>query len=181
MTTVARRMTADDLLHMPDDGFRYELVRGELRKMSPPGIDHSRYVGKIYLRFANYVTAEGLGEALPGDPGFKLADDHVRGPDIAFVRPGRLNPIGSQPGYYGGHPDLAIEVISPSDRLAEVQEKVEDYLEAGVQVVVVVNPRNKTVAIHRSAVEVMTLTEADTLEVPNLIPGWQLPVADIFN
>ena len=183
MTTATRpprTMTADDLLHMPDDGYRYELVRGELRKMPPPGIDHGRYIGRIHLSVGFHVVAQNLGEAIVGDPGFRLEDDHVRGPDVAFISKERLSPLGSQPGYYLGPPDLAIEVLSPSDRLADIEEKVQDYLEAGTLAVVVVNPRNRTVRIHRSPTDVVTLTEVDTLEVPDIIPGWAMPVADIF-
>ena len=82
-------------------------------------------------------------------------------------------------GFFPGPPDIAVEVISPSDRLTDVAEKVQDYLDAGTLVVIVANPRNRTVAVHRTS-GAITLTESDVLEIPELIPGWRMPVADIF-
>ena len=183
MTTATRPrlMTADDLFNMPDDGYQYELVRGELRRMPPPGIDHGRYIGRIYFSVGSYVMAHNLGEIVPGDPGFELDDGHVRGPDLAFIRSERLNPLGSQPGYYQGPPDVAFEVLSPNDRRADVDEKIADYLDAGTLAVVVVAPRRRTVRVHCPNAAVVTLTESDILEIPELIPGWRMPVADIFN
>ena len=181
MATATRPMTADDLLLMPDDGFRYELVRGELRKMSPAGYDHGIYGGRIYASLAVYLAEKDLGEMPTSDTGYLLAEDHVRVPDVSFINRRRAPDVGSEPGYFQGPPDLAVEVISPNDRLTDVAEKIKDYLEAGTLAVVVVNPRNRTVAVHRPSASPVTLTESDVVEIPEVIPGWALPVAGIFN
>ena len=139
MTTAARPMTADDLLGMPDDGFRYELVRGELRKMSPAGYDHGKYTNRIGASMEVHVDLNELGETSSADTGFQLADDHVRVPDVAYLRAERGDASGSRPGFYPGPPDIAVEVISPSDRQPDIDEKVADYLEAGTLAVILVN------------------------------------------
>ena len=180
MVATTRLMTADDLLQMPDDGFRYELVRGELRKMSPAGRIHGRHAGYIHISMGSHVLRNDLGETYSSDTGFQLAADHVRAPDASFVRQERIDTMPDTPGYVPGPPDVAVEVISPTDRYTEVEEKVADYLEAGTLAVVVVNPRNRTVRVHRSPTDVALLTESDTLEVDDIIPGWQMPVSDIF-
>ena len=180
MVTATRPMTADDLLLMPEDGYRYELVRGELRKMSPAGHVHGRYGSYIHISMGSHVVANDLGETYTSDTGFQLAPDHVRAPDASFVSHERVDAIPDTPGYFPGPPDVAVEVISPSDRYADVEEKVADYLDAGTLAVVVVNPRNRTVRIHRPSGDAALLTESDTLAVDDVIPGWRMPVRDIF-
>ena len=182
MVTTTRPMTAEELLNMPDDGFRYELVRGELRKMSPAGHVHGEYAMSIGASLAVHVKANGLGKVYAAETGFKLESnpDHVRAPDAAFVRRERTDTVGDAPGYFPGAPDLVIEVVSPSDRYAEVDEKVADWLDAGAEAVVVVNPRGRVVRVHRSLTDVVVLTESDTLDVSDVVQGWQIPVREIF-
>ena len=182
MVTTTRPMTAEELLNMPDDGFRFELVRGELRKRSPAGRIHGRHAMSIGASLAVHVKANRLGEVYAAETGFKLESnpDHVRAPDAAFVRRERAEAVGDDPGYFPGAPDLVIEVISPSDRYTEVDEKVSDWLNAGAQAVVVVNPRGRVVRVHRSLTDVVVLTESDTLDVSDIVEGWQMPVREIF-
>ena len=84
------------------------------------------------------------------------------------------------PGFFPGVPDLAVEVISPSDTYSEVEEIVADWLEVGTRAVVVVDPRRRTVKVHRSVTDASVLTEADTLAVEEVIPGWEMPIREIF-
>ena len=182
MVAQTQLMTADQLLSLPDDGYRYELVRGELRKMSPAGYRHGRASAKIGASLLNYATAHNLGEVCAAETGFLIESDpdHVRAPDVAFVRRERVEAAGSIPGYFPGPPDLAVEVISPSDRYTEVAEKVADWLAAGVQLVILVDPRRRSVTRHAPDQAPVTLTEADTLDGSPVVPGWQLPVRDLF-
>lgn len=183
MTTSAKQRitTAEELFAMPDDGYRYELVRGELRKMSPTGSEHSWIESDIDVSLSPYVKANNLGKVFVGEPGFILErePDHVRAPDVAFVRRERIEAIGRQTGYWPEAPDLAIEVISPNDRYSEVNEKVADWLAAGTRMVVVANPRNRTVNVHTPD-GVIKLKLGDTLDGGDVVPGWRMPVADIF-
>ena len=182
MVTTTRPMTAEELLNMPDDGFRYELVREELRKMPLAGHVHGEYTASIGASLGTHVKANRLGKVYAAGTGFKLESnpDHIRAPDAAFVRRERAEAVGDAPGYFPGAPDLVIEVVSPSDRYAEVDEKVSDWLDAGAQAVVVVNPRGKVVRVHRSLTDVVVLTESDTLDVSDIVEGWQMPVGEIF-
>ena len=182
MTTTAQPMTAEDLANMPDDGFRYELVRGELRKTPPAGHIHGKHAASIMASLWMHVKARGLGTVYAAETGFHLASapDHVRAPDAAFVRRERADAARGVRGFFPGPPDAAVEVISPSDRYSEVEEKVEDWLEAGTSVVIVVDPRRRVVEVRRSHAESVMLTESDTLDIEDIAPGWRMPIEDIF-
>lgn len=182
MITTQQQMTADDLLKMPDDGFRYELVKGELRKMAPAGYRHGRVAIKLSTRLDQYVMHHGLGVVCAAETGFKLATnpDVVRAPDLAFIRQERVAQVGDVEGYWPGAPDLAVEVVSPGDTYTDVQEKVFDWLEAGTRMVLVVMPRRRTVAVYRSLTDIVMLTENDSLDGGDVVPGWTMPVRDIF-
>ena len=182
MVTTKRLMTAEDLLNMPDDGFRYELVRGELRKMAPAGHTHGRYAWSIAFSLGGTVDANSLGEIYIADTGFVLATDTelVRVPDLAFVRRERAEAVGDAPGFFPGPPDIAVEVISPSDRYTDVDEKVGDLLESGTLAVILVDPRRRVVKVHRSSTDVVVLAEEDMLEVGDIVPGWRMRVREIF-
>ena len=116
-------MTADELLRLPRDGQRHELVRGELRTMPPAGYEHGWSTGKLDRSLGNFVEAHGLGDVVPGDVGFRLATDPdtVRAPDVAFVTAERVRAAGRVTGYWPGAPDLVVEVISPSNLYTEAR------------------------------------------------------------
>ena len=175
-----RPMTADELLNMPDDSFRYELVRGELRKMPFADHVHSERALAIGASLLIHARANRLGRVYGADTGFELAPDHVRAPDAAFVRAERADAAQDSDGFFPGPPDLAVEVISPDDLYMDVEEKIADWLDAGAQAVVVANPSGRTVEIRRSRTNVVILNEDDVLEVQDVVPGWRMAVADIF-
>ena len=182
MVAKTQLVTAEELLDMPDDGFRYELVRGELRKMAPAGSGHSISGVRIAAPLFNHVNANNLGKVFGSDGGFLLArnPDTVRAPDVAFVRRERVEAVGIPSGYWPGPPDLAVEIISPNDRYTEVYEKVDEWLEAGSGMVVVVNPRNRTATVRIPGMNPVILNEGDTLDGGEVVPGWRMLVADIF-
>lgn len=182
MTTKTRLMKAEDLLRMPDDGFRYELVKGELIKMPPAGNIHGKQAMRLGWRLAQYVETNDLGVVYAAETGFKLASDPdtVRGADIAFVGKRRIEEAGEVEGYWPGAPDLAVEVISPGDTYTAVEEKVAEYLQAGTQAVWVVNPRRRTITVYRSLNDITILTEQDQLEGGDVIPGFRCSVREVF-
>ena len=183
MTTQTRPITADDLLRMPDDGFRYELVEGNLREMAPAGHQHGRIAINVSMPLAQHVKANNLGVVYAAETGFKLASnpDTVRAPDVAFVRRERVESVGDSEGFWPGAPDLAVEVVSPGDSYTDVEEKVFDWLDAGTRLVIVANPRKRLVTVYRSLTEVVVLTEADVLDGGDVVPGFTMPVKDIFS
>jgi Uma2 family endonuclease len=181
VATTTKPITAEDLWKMPNDQ-RRELVRGELRMMAPSGFDHGAIIDNLHVLLSVYVKAKKLGKVVGAETGFKLTrnPDTVRGADIAFIAAARLPAKGRPVGFWDGAPDLAVEVISPGDTLKEVEEKATDYLDAGARLVWVVNPRNRTITVHRADRNKLLLRESDTLEGGEVVPGFQCAVADVF-
>ncbi|MBM4032780.1 MAG: Uma2 family endonuclease [Planctomycetes bacterium] len=178
----ARQVTAEELFRMPDDGWRRELIAGELRTAPPTGFEQGTVIATLGGLLSAFIRQHKLGVVAVGQPGFVLArdPDTVRAPDVAFIRKERLatNPVG--PTFWTGAPDLAVEVISPSDTVHAVDEKAKAWLAAGVEAVWVVNPAWRTVTVYRSATDIKTLTEDDELEGQSVLPGFRCRVADIF-
>jgi Uma2 family endonuclease len=182
MRTKSTPFTADELFTMPDDGFRYDLVRGEIRRMPPAGSEHGAVVMNLGSPVHQFVKAHNLGVVFGAETGFKIASDPdtVRAPDLAFVRRESIPEAGIPQGYWPGAPDLAVEVVSPSDTYTEVEEKVSDWLNAGARLVLVLNPRRRTVAVYTSPTDVVRLTESDTLNGGDVLPGFTCRVAELF-
>ena len=181
--TITKPMTAAELLAMPDDGYRYELVKGELIRMAPPpGSEHGEVTMNLAGPLYQHVKKNSLGVVYAAETGFKLESnpDTVRAPDIAFVRIERVRETGRLAGYMSGAPDLAVEVLSPSDRVSRVEEKVAEWLEGGARMVWVVSPNLHTVTVYRSLTDIVTLTEKDKLDGADVVPGFQMNVAEIF-
>jgi len=180
MVTRTQPVTAEELLQMPDDGYRYELVRGGLRKMPPAGGEHGEIAHEIGWHLGSYVRAHRLGKVYAAETGFRIGTnpDTVLAPDAAFVSQERLAP--RQQGYPALAPDLVAEVVSLNDRPSEVAQKVADWLAAGTRMVLVIEPRQRTLTIHRSPTDVTVLTENDQLEGGDVVPGWTLTVRELL-
>ena len=184
MTIKTKPFTAEELLRMPDDGSRYELVEGELKKMAPAGDVHGYLALRIASRLERHVDANNLGRTYAAETGFKISSnpDTVRAPDAAFVSRERVEKAGRVRGYWPGAPDLAVEVVSPNDTHSEVIGKALAWLAAGSRMVLVVDPEKHTVTDYRSRDEIRVLTAGagDTVEGADVVPGWKLPVAELF-
>ena len=176
------QITAEQLLHMPDDGCRYELIAGELKKMPPAGWEHGACGGDLHVILGHYIRQHDLGAIFFADTGFLLArdPDTVRAPDIAFIRRENLPSPRPKDAFWPGAPDLAVEVVSPGDTLREVDEKVEAWLAAGAAMVWVVNPKWRSVTVYRSPTDIKVLTEKDQLDGQDVVPGFRCRVGDIF-
>lgn len=184
-TPPAKTYTPDELAVLPD-GARFELVNGHLveRKM---GNESSLIGGRVYGILFVFLSSHRLGKLFPADAGFQcFADDRnrVRKPDVSFVRTGRLP--GDQPskGFDRVAPDLVVEVISPGDTAEEVEDKVDDYVSAGVPLIWVVYPNTRTVRIHRprtaAAGPISNLCGDDVISGENVLPGFTCPVRAFF-
>lgn len=182
MTVGRKPVAAEELLLARDDGLRRELVRGEVRTMAPAGHLHGRTAMNVSTPLDRHVRQHDLGVVLAAETGFKVLSDPdtVRAPDAAFVRRERVEAIGEVEGYWPEAPDLAVEVVSPNDRFSEVEEKVEDWIAAGTRMVLIVNPRGKNVTVRLPDKRVTILTEGETIDGGEVVPGWTLPVSDLF-
>ncbi|HEX6819296.1 MAG TPA: Uma2 family endonuclease [Ktedonobacterales bacterium] len=181
-------MTADDLLKLPDDGWRYELVYGVLVRMAPTHFEHASLVHRLDRTLGNYVDPRGLGQVLAGDPGFVLSQagkpDLVLAPDIAFVAAARIPSTGASgsTGFPRLAPDLAIEVASPSQYKPEMNDKAKAYLDTGVRLVWVVWNDTQTVDVWRlgSDAPAATLAMGGALDGLDVIPGFSYALAELF-
>ena len=150
--------------------------------MAPPGDEHGTITMNLAGPFDHYVRTHRLGRVYAAETGFRVATepDTVLAPDVAFIHQERVEAEGRVRGYRPGAPNLVAEVISPSDLYTEVAEKVDAWLAAGTQLVIIVDPRRRTIAVHRPAAATQTLTINDTFEGSPVVPGWTLPVREIF-
>jgi Uma2 family endonuclease len=181
---IRARLTAEDLWKLGEGDTRRELVDGQVREMVPVGGAHGRLTMRVSRRLDEHVERHGGGKVLVGDVGFVLRLPHdperVRAPDVAFVTTAQL-PEGRLPeGFLRGAPDLAVEVLSPSDNPVDVQQKVRDYLEAGARLVWVIAPAARTATIYRADGSARLLREGDHLDGEAVLPGLAIPLADLF-
>ncbi len=174
---------ADDLLHLPTNGRRLELVKGKIYEMAPAGARHGSVALRVAARLQIHVDNLGLGQVFAAETGFKLGrePDTVRAPDASFVSSERL-PEGDLPdGFLELAPDLAVEVVSLNDRRREILEKALAWLAAGTSEVWVLYPTTRTVTLYRSQDDIQELSEEDDLDGERVLPGFVYPVRLLFS
>jgi len=171
--------TVDDLMRMPEDGYKYELVDGSIIA-SPTGMYHSAVSARISHLLQAFLEEHPLGAVFSADVGIRLPGGNIRSPDVTFVKVEKL-PGGTPPAGYGDLvPDLAVGVLSPSDRARSVADKIGEYLEWGVPLVWLVDPAVKGVTVFRSLTDVQKLEAADTITAEPVLPGFSCPVSRFF-
>ena len=167
---------------LSSEGKRTELIEGELVVMAPAGGRHGRIANTIAYFLTQVSRDRKWGTVFAAETGFLLRrdPDTVRAPDVAFVSSERLGTDEAPAGFLRMAPDLAVEVVSPSDSAAAVQSKVEDWLGAGTRLVWVVYPDTRSVTVYRSLNEAEVLSEPDALDGAPVLPDFALPVSDLF-
>lgn len=175
----ARLLTADEFAEMNRLG-RSELIRGKVHKLPPPQMQHGWLASEIGWRLGEFVHQHQLGRTFAAETGFLIAQnpDTVRAPDASFIRADRLPETMS--GYFPGGPDLAVEVVSPSDTWSELLDKVSDWLAAGTRMVWVVDGERQRALVFRSMNDVHTLTGSQALDGQDVLPGFSLPLSELF-
>jgi Uma2 family endonuclease len=175
-------MTPDEFLQFcgDDDGI-YEMIRGEVVPLAPAGMEHSEIEGETFVLLRSFVKERDLGTVWMGGAGFILERDPftVRSPDVAFVSKARI-PAQHRKGFFPGAPDVAVEILSPTDSLKSVEPKVLMYLRAGSGVVWVLNPRDQTLRIYRNGEETQVRGTNDEADAEPVLPGFRCPVARLF-
>lgn len=180
MTTTAP-VTADELLYLEYPDKQVELIRGQVVVREPPSTWHGKVSGGLTGMLDTYVRRNGLGVVLGQDTGFKIESnpDTVRAPDAAFLAAARVKDIPRR-GYAALAPDLAVEVVSPSDTQGEVLGKTADWLRAGTRLVWVVDPDREEARVYRPDGTVTTVGRTEVLDGEDVIPGLQLRLEDIL-
>ena len=182
-TTNIKLLTAEDLLRLDAQGVRGELIRGVLCETMPTGLEHGEIVMNLGGELRNFIKPRKLGKLAASDSGVWLErdPDTVREPDIAYFSAEKIPLDARVTGYAQVAPDLVVEVVSPSNSRQEVNDKALMWLRYGVRLVLVVHPNTRTVEVHREGHRVLTLTENDTLDGMDVLPGFTCAVKDIFD
>ena len=175
-------MTIDEFLVADLPEGKSELVRGEVRLTPPPGAPHGKAIANLVFALTADVKERRLGEVFGDSVGYELIrfPHTVRVPDASFVRADRIPSDGVRPGLFKFPPDLAIEVISPSETASSLEEKIRDYATSGTRLIWIVDPMRRTILTIPDDTPVSWLAEADTLDGGSVIPGFACPVADVF-
>jgi Uma2 family endonuclease len=177
-----RRVTAADFLTHPSASGPSELVRGEVRVMTPASGAHGAIAGTIFAALNAFVQAGRLGLCFPDNTGFLLPGlgDTVRSPDVAFVRASKLPPRGIGSGWLSVAPDLVMEILSPNETASELEGKLHDYRAAGTEPVWIADPVARVVNVRSVGAAERRLSEAETLDGAEVLPGFAIPVARVF-
>ena len=181
-TAGVRPMTADELFKLPKDEARGELIQGVFYPAMPTGGRHGEIEALLAWRLLNVVQPSGRGRVMTGDPGIVLerGPDTVRAPDVAYFSPERLPPETDITRFLDAVPDLAVEIVSPSNRPSEIREKAEMWTSFGARLVWVVWPETMTVDVYRPEESVVTLGAEDTLTGQDVLPEFSCMVREVF-
>jgi Uma2 family endonuclease len=173
-------LTQTDLIQiqtkLPDH--RLELIQGKIVVMSPSGYNSDEVAANVVIGIGSWVKPRKLGRIAASSAGFSLPNQDMRSPDVSFVKAERLRI--SPESFAPLAPDLAVEVKSPTDAIDQLREKLDSFLEQGTTVGILIHPQQKWVEIRRLNQEPMILKGTDTLTVPDILPGWELPLEDIW-
>ncbi|HLZ72351.1 MAG TPA: Uma2 family endonuclease [Dehalococcoidia bacterium] len=181
MTTEKTLVTIKDVEANPPPG-RWELLDGEVVPMPPAGGEHNWVMNRFDVRLTTYVEANDLGVVLPGDTGIILGrrPDRIRAPDLCFFAKGRLPGDRPPSGYLEIIPDFVVEIVSPGDRAGEIQQKTDEWLNAGVRLVWVAYPESRTVVVSSGSDTQRIYRVGDALTGDPVLPGFSTPVAALF-
>ena len=176
----SRLLEESDLALLPDDGYRHELAAGILVSEPLPAHRHDRIRRRLERVLEEFVEAHGLGEVF-GEAGYLLArdPDTVRGPDVSWVSASRLAGFDDR-RFFPGAPDLAVEILSPSNRPSDMHAKVADYLAAGTRLVWIIDPERRIVTEHRTLLAPRRLGPADPLDGGDVLRGFAIQVEELF-
>ncbi|QYO63561.1 Uma2 family endonuclease [Leptolyngbya sp. 7M] len=174
--------TDEEFMALPKDGHRYEIVDGELIDMGSSGALHGYICSLLVAALASYVLPKKLGVILDSSTAFKMKNGNRRSPDISFFAKERLQGMTELPsGFLDGSPDLAVEVLSPGNTVEEIHDKLVEYFVNGTRLAWIIHPNENYVLVYRPAQEPDRLLKSvDSLDGEEVIPGFTLPVADLF-
>jgi Uma2 family endonuclease len=182
MSAAFTPMSSEELLTYSSPNARTELVAGRLIVREPAGYRHGKIAAELSFLIQTFVRAHKLGEVVASDTGFTLFrdPDTVRAPDVAFISTARM-PTSPELGFANFAPDLAVEVLSPSERAGEVLNKVGDLLNAGTRLVWVIDPARRSARAYRADGTVALLDEHDALDGEAVLPGFLVTISELLD
>jgi Uma2 family endonuclease len=179
MATVCK-LTAQDLekiqAQLPD--YRMELVDGEIIVMPPSGYESDEVASSFSGQLYSWVRPRKLGRVTGAGAGFNLPNENTRAPDVSFVRAERLKI--SPRSFADLAPDLMVEVKSPTDSLKKLRAKIQEFLELGTLVGILIDPEQRSLEVYRLTEDAVVLGDGDTLTLPDLLPGWEMAVSELW-
>jgi Uma2 family endonuclease len=180
MATAVKAWTEDELLALEHPGLKCELINDELI-MSPTGFRHEEIGAALLTAMRIHARRHQLGSVCGSSLGCWMVSENLLSPDISFIRRDRL-PVTKAEGdrFFRGAPDIVVEIQSPWDRESRLHEKAEDYFLSGARLLWVVDPEDKTIRVYRSPSAPSLLTENDVLDGEDVLPGFRLPLSELF-
>jgi Uma2 family endonuclease len=181
VTTAEKTWTDAELMALSSQEHRYELVNNELVDMGLAGAEHG-YIACILISvLGGYIRQNKLGMICDSSTAFALNNGNRRSPDISFVRRERLQGLKRPPqGFFPGSPDLAVEILSPANTVAEIHDKIVEYFANDTRLVWLIHPDEKYILVYRSPQPEKLLGATDMLTGEDVVPGFTMPVADLF-
>lgn len=168
-------------MSLPEGDSHYELINGEVVDVGNSGMEHGNISAYLCGLIELYARSKKLGVTCDSSTAFSLKSGNKRSPDISFVSKGRLQGLKRLPkGFFQGAPDLAVEVISPSNTFEELHQKIVEYFDNGCQLVWVINPDEKSILVYHQPQPDKLLLVSDNLDGEDILPGFTLPISDLF-
>ena len=176
--TIKHLEQLQEILQEKQLDYRMELEDGKIIVMGPSDVYSSEIGIRLSWLLMNWVAPRRLGRVFDSSGGFILPNTDLKAPDVSFVSAERLR---QSPRYFAELvPDLVVKINSQSDRIKPLQEKIQLFLTLGAQIGLLIDPEQLTVSIYRPNVEQVVLSNTETLKMPELLPGWEIPVAEIW-
>ncbi|MBL8865921.1 MAG: Uma2 family endonuclease [Gemmataceae bacterium] len=174
-------MTADEFLRLHGDESGIELIDGQIVRLPMPGLEHGEVCANVAIILGNHVKSNRLGRLFTNDSFVRLGADRVRGPDVLYISYQTMPAdVPTPKGAYAPPLELVVEVRSPFNTIREMTLKADEYLAAGVKVVLIVEPESASVGVFRSDELPQRFHNGDILELPDVLPGFAVPVKRFF-
>lgn len=174
-------LTVKDLekLQVEHPEYQMELIDGQVQVMSPSGYESDEVAIELARQLSNWVRPRRLGRVTGSSAGFVLPNTDTRAPDVSFVKAARLRQ--SPRRFAELAPDLIVEVKSPTDKLTQLRQKIQNFLAMGTTVGILIDPEARQVEVYRAGDEAaVVLQDGDRLTVPELLPGWSVAIAELW-
>ena len=175
--------TEAELQSLPEDGYIHEVVDGELVMSPKNDFFHGDICSELLTALRTFARSHRLGTVLDSSTGFWMKNRNCRAPDISFVSRDRLERLGfkrSTRAFFPGALDLAIEILSPNNTRAQMDERLRDFFESGTQIAWIVDPDHYRVEVCHSPVRRNLIGSGGFLDGEHLLPGFRYPIADLF-